>query len=204
MAAKDNRTPQQNGSRPRISWAAALAYWLALPEDRRTYRAVADRFLISEARVGQVAKRDGWLKTLERIETEALVETEKEVRRRISRLARSRADRISSTLELFDRANDLALAQLPLTEAGEIDLDAIGDVALDKILERMPGLFRMAELAAGEATDRVHVSEVQPVLLAFARIALLDRGDERERILGMLTAASSGLVEIEGQAVRVG
>lgn len=186
-----------------ISPSAAKAYWLALPEGARTFQAVADRFHVDRSRISQIAKRDGWREALEAQELETMVETEKEVRRRISRLARSRADRISSVLELFDRANDLALSQLPLNDKGEIDLTKIGGVALDRILERMPGLFRMAELAAGEATDRVHVSEVQPVLLAFARIALLDRGEARERILGMLTAASSGLVEIEGRSERV-
>lgn len=199
--------PQTNGAKPSISWAAAKAYWLALPADRRTFRAVAARFNVSAARVGQIAARDNWQKTLDEVESSELVKAEQEVRRQVRKLVRSRADRIANTLELYDRALDLAIAQVPLTADGTIDVDAIsklGDRPLDRLLERMPGLFRMAELAAGEATDRIHVSEIQPVLLAFARIALLDRPDgERERILGMLTAASSGLVEIEGRSERV-
>lgn len=196
-----------NGSKPSISWAAAKAYWLALPAERRTFKAVADRFHVSAARVGQIATRDGWQKTLDELELEGVREAEQEVRRQFRRLARPRAERIANTLELYDRALDLAIGQIPLTADGKIDVEAIaklGDRPLDRLLERMPGLFRMAELASGEATDRIHVAEVQPVLLAFARIALLDRPpEERERILGMLTAASSGLVEIEGTSTRV-
>jgi hypothetical protein len=185
----------------------ALAYWLALPAERRTFQAVADRFRVDRSRISQIAKRDSWRDRLDELELEGIRDAERKVRETARRLALSRAQRIGNVLELFDRANALALSQIPLKPDGTVDLDALvelGDRPLDRLLERMPGLFRMAELAAGEATDRIHVTEIQPVLLAFARIALLDREPgERERILGMLTAASSGLVEIEGTATRV-
>jgi hypothetical protein len=182
----------------RVNWRAAKAYYLALPEERRSYAAVARRFGVSDVRVGQIAKRDGWAKAVEEIQA---IE-EREIQRVLRRELRNRAERISRTLEVYDRVSDLALELLPLDESGEIDVTRIRELpSLDALLGKMPGLFRMAELAAGEATDRVAISDVPPVLVAFARIAVLNAdADRRGEVMRELEAASAGLVALSAGA----
>jgi hypothetical protein len=188
--------PKSNGAHSyKIHWPAAKAYWLALPDDRRTYETVAQRFQVSAERVGQVARRDGWREELAALQADE----DAEVRRVFRRNARNRAERLGRTLEFYDRANDLALAEIPLDENGEVDLARLGEAKpkVEALLSSMPGLFKMAELAAGEATDRVAIAEVQPVLVAFARIAVLRSSpEERGEVIRELEAASAGLVQI--------
>lgn len=190
-ATEEKATPN------RVNWIAAKAWYLALPEERRTFKAVADRFEVSDVRVSQVAKRDKWLEQAEEIDRRV-------ERKTITNLVRNRADRLTRTLEVFDRAADLALELLPLTAAGEIDVAKIDPSKMprvDQILEKIPGLFRMAELAAGEATDRVALSELQPVLVAFAKIAVIHApAEKRGEVIRELEAASSGLVSLESAA----
>lgn len=188
-----------NGNRPRISWPVAKAYWLALPEEKRTYQAVADRFNVSAERVGQIARRDNWAEDADRVR----VEQERALYREVRRTVRSRADRIARTLDFFDRANDLAIASLPIDANGEIDLTKLGEARpkIEALLSSMPGLFKMAELAAGEATDRVAIAEVQPVLVAFAKIAVVNApADRRGEVMAELEQASAGLVELGAPA----
>lgn len=182
-----------NGSQRKLNRAAARAYWLALPEERRTFVAVARRFGVSDRRISQVAKADRWNEALE----EAQRIEEGEMMRVLRREIRSRAERLGRTLRLYDAANDLALELLPLNEDGSIDRTKLEGLDLSDLLAKMPGLFRMAELAAGEATDRVAISDVQPVLVAFARIAVLNAPAERRGdVMELLEAASAGLVQI--------
>lgn len=174
------------------NWDAARAYFLALPASKRTYAAVARRFDVSRERVGQVAKDAGWAKTAETID--ARVE-----RKAITQVVRNRAERLARTLDVFDRASDLALELLPVKADGSVDTKAIAQMPrVDQILEKIPGLFKMAELAAGEATDRVSIADVQPVLVAFARIAVFNAPAERRGdVMRELEGASSGLVALE-------
>jgi hypothetical protein len=186
---------RRDGSPPKVNWQAAKAYFLALPVERRTFKAVAERFKVSDVRVGQIAKRDRWGEDVLRLDEEQERATWSKLRREL----RSRADRVARTLELYDRANDLALELLPVREDGSIDVEKLGAGAptLEQILRRIPGLFRMAELAAGEATDRVQIADVQPVLSAFARIAVLEAAPERRaEVMRLLEAASAGLVAL--------
>lgn len=190
---RDASEPKGNGRK--VNRGVIRAYWLALPEPRRTFTAVADRFGCSDVRVGQIAREDGWAKLLEEHEAAEAREMQKALVREVRRRARSRVDRLLSTLELYDRVNDVALDALPIGEDGKI---IAGELRLESLLASMPGLFKMAELAAGEATDRVAIADVQPVLVAFARIAVLrapaaDRGE----VMRELEAASAGLVVLE-------
>lgn len=184
--------PKHNGTRPRINWTAARAYFAALPEEKRTFKAVADRFRVSDVRVSQVAKRDRWLEEAQRMD-------ERTHRLAMTQIVRNRADRLARTLELYDRAADLTLTMLPLKPDGTLDLAAIKELPrIDQMLEKIPGLFRMAELAAGEATDRVSLADVQPVLIAFARIAVVHASPEsRGDVVRELEAASSGLMQLD-------
>jgi hypothetical protein len=196
--ARNGSAAKGNGTR--INWPAARAYWLALPPETRSYKAVADRFGVSDVRVGQIARREGWAKTLEQIEEEAEVAELKAIRRSFLTRARARGERIARTLELYDRATDLGLELLPLGDDGEIDLEQITELpTLEAMLKRLPGLHRMAELAAGEATDRVSIAEVQPILVALGRVALrrASSAEERAQIIGELEQATSGLLTID-------
>lgn len=174
------------------NWQAAKAYYLALPPSRRTYAEVARRFKISPERVGQIGRSHGWVAEAEK--TDERVE-----RRAITTIVRNRAERLARTLELYDRASDLTLTMLPLNADGSIDIKAIKEMPrIDQMLEKIPGLFKMAELAAGEATDRVSIADVQPVLIAFARIAVVHASPEaRADVVRELEAASSGLVQLD-------
>lgn len=176
----------------RTNWIAARAYYLALPVERRTFAEVARRFQVSDVRVGQVARSQGWAEEAGKLE-------ERVERRALTMLVRNRAERLARTLEIYDRAADLALASIPLTDKGEIDVKALGDSRpkLEALFSSMPGLFKMAELAAGEATDRVAISELQPVLIAFAKIAVVHAPAERRGdVIRELEAASAGLVTL--------
>lgn len=187
--------PPPNGNGRHVNWAAARAYFLALPTEHRTFKAVAEKFHVTPARVGQIAKRDSWLKARDELEELEVAETEKVIRKRVLELARDRATRIVRVVELVDRVNDVALQKLKVGEDGAITVE--GELELEKILSTMPGLVRMAELVSGEATDRVHVSEVQPVLVAFAQIAVrYAPAEERDRVVVELEQASAGLLQM--------
>jgi hypothetical protein len=177
----------------RTNWSAARAYFLALPPERRTFAEVSRRFQVSDVRVGQVARSQGWVEAAGEID-------ERVERRAITMLVRNRAERLARTLEVADRYTDLVLGQIPLKADGSVDVAAIPKEALgriDQVVEKMPGLFKMAELAAGEATDRVAISELQPVLVAFARIAVVNAPAElRGEVIRELEAASAGLVTL--------
>lgn len=183
---------EADSSRRRVNWTAAKAWYLALDQDRRTLKAVADRFKVSDSRVSQVAARDGWAAAAEDVDRRVQ-------RRAVTSLVRNRAERLARALEVSDRATDLALAMLPLDQAGQLDPAKVANLPrVDQLLEKIPGLFRMAELAAGEATDRLEVAQVQPVLVAFARIAVLNApADRRGDVMRELQAASAGLVPID-------
>jgi predicted flap endonuclease-1-like 5' DNA nuclease len=176
------------------NWQAARAYFLALPPHRRSYAEVARRFHVSRGRVSQIARRDGW-------PAEATLIDQRVREKAATMLARTRAERLVRMQEVADRTSDLALAMLPLDEKGAVDIAKIpgGAPRLDQVLEKIPGLFKMAELAAGEATDRVSIADVRPVLIAFARIAVVHADpDRRGDVVRELEAASSGLVALDG------
>lgn len=178
----------------RTNWQAARAYYLALPLTKRTFAEVGRRFQVSDVRVGQVARSQGWVEEAAKVD-------ERIEKRAISLLVRNRAERLARTLEVADRYTDLVLAQIPLDANGQIDVSKIPAEALgriDQVVEKMPGLFKMAELAAGEATDRVAIAELQPVLVAFAKIAVVHAPPEkRGEVIRELEAASAGLVTLE-------
>ena len=173
------------------NWEVAFAYYRGLPPHRRTKAAVARRFNVSDARVGQIARKDGW--------DEGARKADERVRARVVTLGvRSRADRLARTIEVSDLVQDYAHLKLTAVN-GALDVDAAdkAGLTLDAALLRIPALFKMAELAAGEATDRVSIADVQPVLVAFARIAVLQSpADVRGETMRLLDAASSGLVAL--------
>lgn len=179
------------------NWQVAKAYFLAMPPNKRSFAAVSRRFKVSDARVGVVARSGGWVEEAEKADRRA-------EKRAVTMIVRNRADRLVRTLEIYDRSTDLALQILPLDAKGAIDVKKIDPSKMpriDQVLEKLPGLFRMAELAAGEATDRIALSELQPVLIAFAKIAVVNaRPEDRGQVVRELEQASSGLVSLEPAA----
>lgn len=178
------------------NWQVAKAYYLGLPRERRSFAEVARKFKVSDVRVGQVARAAGWP------ETAAAVD-ERVERRAVTMIVRSRAERLARTLELYDRAADATLKMLPLDANGDVDVKALEKAKpkLEALLSGMPGLFKMAELAAGETTDRVAIAEIQPVLIAFAKIAVVHAPAEtRGQVIRELEAASAGLVRLDDAA----
>ena len=176
-----------NGNRPTTNWAAAKAFWLALPPEHRTYLAVAERFGVTRGRVSQVAARDGWPDTLAGIERRA-------EQRVVAGAVRTQADRIARTLELGDRLVDLGLQRVTLTADGV----TVDDLATDQLLRRIPGVVKLGELLAGRATASVEISEVQPVLIAVFQVAITAgrEGWPAERTLAALKDATAGLVAL--------
>ena len=197
--ATTRRRIQKGGPLPKHDPNVLRAYWLALPVERRSFRVVGERFGLSSERIGQIARRDGWAEPLAEREVELERREAAEYRQVVRRIARNRAERLERTLEVYDRANDLLLEKLPLTPAGELDVKALAaDLpSLEALLQRIPRLFRMAELASGEATDRIDVSSVQPILAAFAKIAVVHAPVEaRGEVYRELEQACGGLVEL--------
>lgn len=191
-----------NGGQRRVSWEAARAYWLELGDERRTFTAVGARFGVSGERVGQIARRDGWANDLAELQALQGQIERAELTKELRRLARNRAERIGRTLEVYDRVTDALLEKLPLDDDGAIDVDALpDDLKLESLLSSLPSLFKMAELAAGEATDRVAIADVQPVLIAFARIAVMRApADSRPSVMLELEQAAAGLVTLDQAA----
>lgn len=188
--------PKTNGRR--ISRTAARAYWLALPEERRSYKAVAERFHVSDVRIGQIARADDWPKALAELQTQADRIERQELAKELRRLARNRAERLGRTLEAYDRLNDLLLERIPIGEDGLVDVDQVRELKLETLITGLPGLFKMAELAAGEATDKVAIADVHPVLISFARIAVLRApAEERGEVMRELESAAAGLIALE-------
>jgi hypothetical protein len=128
--------------RPRIDWDAAFAYFCSDPTT--TFTGVARQFHVSHTAVCKHAKRDNWndqrAKLLDQAANGAL-----------QRVRRTRQERIQKVLELVDTVVE-GFTDERLAEA------KVSDV---------PALVKLAELLEGEATDRVDIRRVQPVIVAF-------------------------------------
>lgn len=175
-----------NGNRPTISRAAAKAYWLALPVEKRTYRAVAARFGVTPARITQIAREDGWQDTLARIDREVVKRAERDALRTQLELV---AEQRKIAARLQDRTHQLFDDDTTLT--------------LDQALRRLPAILRVDQLLSGEATDRVDRAEVTSVIVSLSQVAVIAgrEGWPPERTLAALREATVGLVALtEGPA----
>lgn len=174
-----------NGSRPQINWDAARAWWLAQPPERRTHQAVADRFKVSRSRVSQIAARDRWDDRL----VEVLREADKRV---IAQAVRSQAELATVQRRIAARLQDRVLEQL----------EGADELELNDGLRRLPGILRLDQLLAGEATDRVDLAEVKTALVSISQVAII-AGRESwppERTLEALREATAGLVALPAAA----
>ena len=169
--------------RQRTDWAAALAYWLALPVHERTYSRVATHFRVSPHAVGNHARKHRWEDAAAEVDRQAAAEAVRKARR-------SRSARIEQALRLVDGTMDFFEEKLP-------------EKAADARLSDLPALVKLAELLEGEATDRVDLGQVRAVLVAVVQVAgRYVPAEARDAFLGELDQAVGGLLQLgdEGAA----
>lgn len=133
-------------NRRRFDHDAALAVFVSLGPTR-TLSDVAKRFKVSVQAIAKVAKADNWFDVAAKIDREA---AEKALRR----VRRSREQRVEQALRIVD--GTLLLYEQKLE-------DIAGDVKPQDVV----ALTKLAELLEGEATSRISISELQPLLNAF-------------------------------------
>lgn len=151
--------------RPRIDWDAAFAYFASDPTI--SFGKVGKQFGVSDVAVGKHAKRDNWnqrrAELLEQAANSAL-----------QRARRTREQRITKVLGLVDSAID----------GFDTQLDA--KIAEAKLSD-LPALVKLTELLEGEATDRVDVTRVQPLIAAFVvKVAVLVPAERDGELSGVL------------------
>lgn len=170
----------------RTDWGAALAFYVGLGPQKRSYRLVAEQFGVSET----TAKKHGdgrckcckpWQEIAQAIDVEA-------ARKALAGAARTREQRASQVLRLVDN----------ILDGFEAELDA--KIADAKVSD-LPGIVKLAELLEGEATERVDPGQVQQVLALVLQLGA--RGLPRERFLEEFDRAVVGVLGVgseEGEA----
>lgn len=131
--------------RPRIDWDAAFAYFCSDPTV--SYPKVSRQFSVSVTSVGKHARAEKWNERRAKLHEQA-------ANGALQRVRRSREQRVQKVLELVDAAVDGFDARLDAKIA-------------EAKLSDLPALVKLAELLEGEATDRVDIRKVQPVIVAF-------------------------------------
>lgn len=160
MSNRDGKAPH------RIDWQAAEEFYLSLDPPRVLQR-VVEKFAVSRVSVGRQAKQRKWREKAERLDAAAVAGVTR-------RIQRTREQRITKVLGLVDSAIDGFDAQLDAKIA-------------EAKLSDLPALVKLTELLEGEATDRVDVTRVQPLIAAFVvKVAVLvpaDRDGELSAVL---------------------
>lgn len=172
MSNRDGKRRNGPGS---IDWAAAEAFYLSLDPPRRLQR-VVEKFAVSRVSVGKQAKARKWREKATEIDEHA-------ARGTMQRIRRSRQERVQKVLELVDTVVE-----------GFTD-----DRLLEAKVSDLPALVKLAELLEGEATDRVDIRKVQPVIVAFVtRVAGCVSKDKQPEFAGHLDWLEGELLAIEG------
>ncbi len=138
-----------SGPNPRVDWEAAKAFYIALPAEERSYTRISAQFGVSEVSVGKWARRQDW-------PAQAAEADRKAGEKAVARIVRSRAERIVAYTSLVDDYVDAVAAKL---KTDDLDVKAAD----------LPGLVKTAELLLGEPTDRIQVSQLQPLLDSYDR-----------------------------------
>jgi hypothetical protein len=162
-------------TRHRIDWHAARAAFVADPE--RSFGKVAREFGISQRSVAKHARVEGW-------EAEADAFDKRIADNALAKVARSREARVAQTLRIVDG----------ILDEFEKDLAAL---AADAKASDLPGIVKLAELLAGEATERVDPGQVQQVLAIVLRLGA--QGLPREAFLEQFDRAVAGVLEAPAQ-----
>jgi tRNA A37 N6-isopentenylltransferase MiaA len=167
--------------RPRIDWAAALAYFLALPPHQRTFASVAARFGVSDTAVRNHARKHGWDAAAAELDRQAAADAMRKARR-------TRAQRIEQALRLVDGTMDAFEEHLPAKAA-------------EAKISDLPALVKLAELLEGEATDRIDVSQARALVNVVFQVAgRFVPADQREVFLQEMDAAVGGLLQLGDEA----
>src|SRR5437879_1359441 len=103
------------GGRSLVDREQAFQFWASLPVDRRSYRAVADRFGVSPRTVERYAREGRWRQRLRAIEAEAAAKAD-------AKLGRDRAKQLADFQQLIEAscvtyARQLASGQVKITAA---------------------------------------------------------------------------------------
>lgn len=160
--------------RTRIDWDAALAFYVALGPTERSLQRVADEFPVSLASVKKWAKRKDWHDVAAKADAQAGQVA-------LDRAVRSRSERTEAVLKLVDEYLDQTTEKI---KAKGLDIKA----------SDIPHLVKLAELLLGEPTDRIAISQIEPLLDAYdtALDKLRDMASdpaEADRIIGGLDEA---------------
>lgn len=142
---------------------SAITFYVGLGPEQRSYRRVATQFSVSETTVKKWARRQGWAEMAAAADRDA-------AEKGAAKAARSRADRVATTLKFVDDYTDAVNAKL----AGN---------ALDVKASDVAALVKLAELLTGEPTDRIQISQLQPLLdsydLALDQLTILAKDPEK-------------------------
>lgn len=93
MAAE--RAPGSGRGRPGCDWEEAFAFWAALPNEQRTYAAVAAKFGVSVRTVERRGREGGWRERLQAINTSAAATTD-------LRIGEAKAKTVGQMLKLLE------------------------------------------------------------------------------------------------------
>lgn len=166
----------------RVDWDAALAFYVALGPTERSYRMVSERFGVSETTVRKWANRQDWPTVAATTDAEA-------GRVALDRAVRTRSERTEAVLKLVDEYLDQTTARI---KAKDLDIKA-SDV---------PHLVKLAELLLGEPTDRIAISQLEPLLDAYdqALDKLRDMASDPEQADRIIGGLDERLLALAAQA----
>jgi hypothetical protein len=141
----DDVSNRDGKRRPRIDWDAAFAFFCSDPT--ASFPKVAAKFGVSDTAVRKHAKRDKWDEQRDEMHARAAATLSGTVLRSIQ-------ERQADTVRVAERLRAAALAE-----------DA--NVDFELAVKMLPVYSKLEQLFAGEATDRVDIRKVQPVIVAF-------------------------------------
>jgi hypothetical protein len=166
--------------KPRVDWDAARAFYLSLGPEERTYRRVVAEYGVSEKTVQKWAARQDWPAQAAAFDAAVSNET-------TNRIIRTRAQRVEDTLRYVDRVIDRAAGMVDTSDVKHSDVAA---------------LVKLAELLVGEPTDRIQISQLQPLLDAYDRALdeLRDLATDHDRAAQIVKRLDEELLAVAARA----
>lgn len=147
----------------RLDVPAALAFYVGLGPAERSYLKVSREFQVSLTTIQKWGKRQDWPSKAAAADADASEKGQRQA-------ARSRADRVATTLKFVDDYTDAVK-------------DRLAGNALDVKASDVAALVKLAELLTGEPTDRIQISQLQPLLdsydLALDQLTILAKDPEK-------------------------
>jgi hypothetical protein len=122
--ASGKRQPGSDRGRPALDWERAYAFYAALPGERRSYAAVAERFGVSVRTVEKHGRQEGWRQRVRELEAQAAVELDRQ-------LGQARVKQLADVQKLIE-ASFLSYAQQ--LRNGDVQIKAADLPRLVKLL----------------------------------------------------------------------